>query len=75
MDQKFKPISVELKKGKQYHWCQCGQSKNQPFCDGSHQGYFCEPKLFVVEEDTTKKLCTCKKTSNAPYCDGTHKKL
>lgn len=75
MEKKFTPISVDLKKGKQYLWCQCGQSKNQPFCDGSHEGYFCEPKLFVVEEDTTRKLCTCKKSKNAPYCDGTHKTL
>ncbi|MCA1760054.1 MAG: CDGSH iron-sulfur domain-containing protein [Bacteroidales bacterium] len=21
-----------------YHWCACGRSNNQPFCDGSHQG-------------------------------------
>ena len=71
----FKPIAVDLKKGKHYSWCQCGQSKEQPFCDGSHQGYFCEPVNFTVSEDKTKKLCTCKKTSNAPYCDGTHRNL
>lgn len=72
---KFEPIAVELKKGKNYYWCQCGQSKNQPFCDGSHQGYFCEPIAIVVEEDTKKHLCTCKQSNNKPYCDGTHKKV
>ena len=29
------PITVEA--GKEYWWCACGQSKNQPFCDGSHK--------------------------------------
>lgn len=71
----FSPIAVELKKGKSYYWCQCGQSKDQPFCDGSHKGYFCEPILVTVKEDTTKHLCTCKKSGNKPYCDGTHKTL
>lgn len=71
----FKPISVDLKKGKQYYWCQCGQSKTQPFCDGSHEGYFCEPLHVTVSEDQTRKLCTCKKSDNKPFCDGTHKKL
>ncbi len=76
MDKKeFKPIPVELKKGKLYYWCQCGKSDNQPFCDGSHKGSECEPVLFTVEEDKTRKLCTCKKTSNQPFCDGTHRKL
>ena len=30
------PYSVEVKAGESYWWCSCGQSKNQPFCDGSH---------------------------------------
>lgn len=75
MGKEFKPAKVELKKGKTYWWCQCGQSKNQPFCDGSHQGYFCEPKQVTVPEDKTVALCTCKKTKNAPFCDGTHRTL
>ena len=29
-------IAVEVEKGKSYYWCACGKSKNQPFCDGSH---------------------------------------
>ena len=32
------PIPVEVEEGKMYWWCACGQSKNQPFCDGSHKG-------------------------------------
>ena len=30
------PLAVEVEKGKSYYWCACGQSKKQPFCDGSH---------------------------------------
>ncbi len=29
-------FSVEVEAGKQYYWCACGRSANQPFCDGSH---------------------------------------
>ena len=32
------PAKVTLEAGKDYWWCACGQSKNQPFCDGSHKG-------------------------------------
>ena len=31
------PIKVVLEAGKDYWWCACGQSKNQPFCDGTHK--------------------------------------
>ena len=32
-----KPFAVSVEAGKDYWWCACGQSKNQPFCDGSHK--------------------------------------
>ena len=31
------PYPVEVEAGKSYFWCACGESKNQPFCDGSHR--------------------------------------
>ena len=31
------PVKVTLEVGKDYWWCACGMSKNQPFCDGSHK--------------------------------------
>ncbi len=69
------PYSVELKAQTEYHWCACGRSKNQPFCDGSHQGTGFAPKAFTVEKDGTYHLCGCKHTHNPPFCDGTHRTL
>lgn len=69
------PYPVEVEEGKTYYWCACGRSKNQPFCDGSHQGTDFEPVAFTAEKSDTVYLCGCKKTGNKPYCDGTHNKL
>ena len=70
-----KPMAVELKKGEEQHWCACGRSNNQPFCDGSHRVTDIVPKAFTPEEDGEAYLCMCKHTGNAPYCDGTHATL
>lgn len=69
------PIPVELKKGETYHWCTCGRSNNQPFCDGSHKVTTFTPLEFTAEKDETAYLCVCKQTKTPPYCDGSHKKL
>jgi len=29
-----KSIKIEEETGKEYYWCACGKSSNQPFCDG-----------------------------------------
>jgi glutamate synthase domain-containing protein 2/CDGSH-type Zn-finger protein len=70
-----KPVGVELEKGESYHWCRCGRSKDQPFCDGSHKGTGITPLEFQAEEHGETYLCQCKATGDAPYCDGTHEKL
>ena len=31
------PFAMAVEAGKDYWWCACGLSKNQPFCDGSHK--------------------------------------
>ncbi|MFN3828211.1 MAG: CDGSH iron-sulfur domain-containing protein [Micavibrio sp.] len=69
------PIEVELKEGKKYWFCTCGQSQKQPFCDGAHKGTSFEPHVFVAETDGTAWLCRCKHTGNRPFCDGTHSTL
>ncbi len=67
------PYAAELEAGT-YHWCACGRSKNQPFCDGSHQGTEITPIEFSIEEKKTVYLCGCRKSGNKPMCDGTHSK-
>ncbi|MGE4133519.1 MAG: CDGSH iron-sulfur domain-containing protein [Bdellovibrionales bacterium] len=56
-----------------YFWCACGESKNQPFCDGSHSGGPFEPRKLQVGRKMRLKMCLCKQT-NAPngVCDGNH---
>ncbi len=68
------PSVLELKAGK-YWWCQCGRSKNQPFCDGSHAGTSFSPIEFELEEEKRVALCNCKHTASGPMCDGSHGKL
>ncbi len=70
-----KPTLIELEEGKKYLWCQCGFSKNQPFCDGSHHGTKHKPILFEAKKTGTVKLCNCKLTMKAPFCDGSHVKM
>ncbi len=70
-----KPAAVDLKKGDEYFFCVCGQSKNQPFCDGSHAGTEFTPKAFTAEESGEAYLCQCKHSANLPFCDGTHKQF
>lgn len=69
------PIRVDLEAGKNYFWCQCGRSKSQPFCDGSHAGTDITPLKFTAEKTGTAALCQCKSSANAPFCDGTHASL
>ncbi len=70
-----KPVKVNLCKGQEYHFCTCGKSNSQPFCDGSHAGTSFTPKVIVVDQDEEAYLCACKHTANSPFCDGTHKQF
>ncbi|MHC5067817.1 MAG: glutamate synthase-related protein [Planctomycetota bacterium] len=70
-----KPTAVTLTKGETYHFCTCGKSKNQPFCDGSHAGTAFTPQAFTAEADGDAHLCLCKHSANPPLCDGSHNRF
>ena len=67
-------IKVHLETGEHW-WCACGESKSQPFCDGSHHGTDFSPVLIVADEPMDVSLCACKRTRTPPYCDDTHERL
>jgi CDGSH-type Zn-finger protein len=69
------PYPVAVDAGKSYYWCACGQSKAQPFCDGSHKGSAFAPLQYTAALTTTVYFCGCKHSASQPLCDGQHAKL
>lgn len=69
------PFPTPVVTGKTYYWCSCGQSKNQPFCDGSHKGSEFSPTQYKAEKDGTVYFCGCKQSGKGPLCDGSHSSL
>jgi len=69
------PFGVDVEEGKNYFWCACGRSKNQPFCDGSHKGTGLVPVKYTAEASKKVFFCGCKHSQKAPMCDGTHSRL
>ena len=66
------PFGVEVAEGKDYWWCACGLSANQPFCDGSHKTTDLMPVKYSAAKSRTVFFCGCKATGKAPLCDGSH---
>jgi CDGSH-type Zn-finger protein len=66
------PALTQVEKGKTYHWCSCGLSKKQPFCDGSHKGTSFGPVAYEAKESKRVLFCMCKQTGTAPICDNAH---
>lgn len=72
---KLGPFEVKTSnriENKNYHWCSCGLSQKQPFCDRSHKGSAFKPINFQLAEKVANKeilLCGCKLSREAPFCD------
>ena len=69
------PYYVDVEAGKTYYWCACGQSKKQPFCDGSHKETGITPVAWKAGKTGPSYFCACKQSKNEPLCDGRHAKL
>ena len=66
------PYAVDVEAGKSYYWCACGQSRKQPFCDGSHAGTTFTPLKYDATATRKMFFCGCKATAAQPLCDGSH---
>ena len=67
---------IEMEQGKTYFWCTCGDSKNQPWCDGSHRGTDFKPFKFTWEEESRRQsICGCKmnRDDRGAKCDRSHR--
>lgn len=58
-----------------YFFCTCGESSNQPYCDGKHKGGTFRPMKVDFPEPKKVAWCGCKNSNNLPFCDGSHSQL
>jgi len=68
------PLKTTLEAGS-YLYCQCGFSKDQPWCNGSHHGSKFRPMVVDIKKTRKASICTCKMTKTPPYCDDSHKSM
>ena len=61
-------IAIAVEEGKDYWWCSCGRSKNQPFCDGSHSGTEFRPKVLSIQLYMSSPLIRiiCRRSTRQP---------
>ncbi len=65
-------LEIKTSDGKTVHICQCGLSKNQPYCDGSHAKTLDEDdsKLYVYNEDGTREEIDVEEAEGGSNCCG-----
>mmetsp|Transcript_28598 Transcript_28598/g.50852 ORF Transcript_28598/g.50852 Transcript_28598/m.50852 type:complete len:83 (-) Transcript_28598:501-749(-) len=69
------PFEVALQAGMCYMICTCGNSRRQPFCDGSHVRSKFKPALFVPTETRVYHVCDCKYREGDGCRRGLHPEL
>ena len=67
-------MNCRLDRDRDYWWCSCGLSPEQPWCDGSScTGTGFQPVLVrCTGAQTLFPMCCCKHTKSPPFCDGNH---
>lgn len=69
---------MKLVPGKEYEYCTCGLTEEQPFCDHkSCEGTKFKPLKFTAKNQTNSSICLCRNNDPeaGPYCDGNHTDL
>ncbi len=56
-------------------FCTCGNSDNQPFCNGAHKGSGFTPTKVDIMEEKKVAFCGCKHSGNGAFCDGSHNRV
>ncbi len=49
------PVEIKSKDGQSFWICRCGLSRNQPYCDGSHNATLDEDESKLYEYDDSQK--------------------
>lgn len=52
---------MKLVPGQAYLYCACGLSKDQPFCDNSHEGTPFQPIPFIAKNQVLSSICLCRR--------------
>ena len=47
---KIRPVKFTVEKTGEYYLCQCKQTKNRPFCDGTHRTLWEDKDGYIIRE-------------------------